>query len=118
MSNDTPSVQSPTRTAQLIAAAEELTASAIPVLPVKAQSKTPIPHPDTGSWWTIDDPDDVSGLPGGITMPFARYIHDHKSEQASVGSVKPVNPDTYLLISAGPDGIYGTNDDINNFQER
>ena len=66
----------------------------------------------------IDDPDDVSGLPGGITMPFARYIHDHKSEQASVGSVKPVNPDTYLLISAGPDGIYGTNDDINNFQER
>ena len=51
-------------------------------------------------------------------MPFARYIHDHKSEQASAGPVKPVNPDTYLLISAGPDGIYGTNDDINNFQER
>ena len=69
----------------------------------------------------VENPDDVSAGPlvnAEITMPFARYIHDHKSEQASVGSVKPVNPDTYLLISAGPDGIYGTNDDINNFQER
>ncbi|MCZ6654977.1 MAG: type II secretion system protein GspG [Planctomycetota bacterium] len=69
----------------------------------------------------VEDPDDVSAgelVDVGIIMPFARYIHDHKSEQASAGPVKPVNPDTYLLISAGPDGIYGTNDDINNFQER
>jgi len=67
------------------------------------------------------DPDDVSNTAlstADIIMPFARYIHDHKSEQASAGRVKAVNPDTYLLISAGPDGIYGTNDDINNFQER
>ena len=53
-----------------------------------------------------------------ITMPFARYIHDHKSEDAAAGVVRAVNPDTYLLISAGRDGIYGTADDINNFQER
>ncbi len=69
----------------------------------------------------VEEPDDVSDgglVTADIITPFARYIHDHKSEQASAGPVKPVNPDTYLLISAGPDGIYGTNDDINNFQER
>ena len=27
----------------------------------------------------------------------------------------PYRPDTYILISAGPDGLYGTNDDIRNF---
>jgi hypothetical protein len=27
----------------------------------------------------------------------------------------PHRPDSYLLISAGADGIYGTNDDIRNF---
>jgi len=61
---------------------------------------------------------DPSYIPVGARTTFTLYIHDHKSEQASAGPVKPVNPDTYLLISAGPDGIYGTNDDINNFQER
>lgn len=70
----------------------------------------------------VEEPDDVLDgalVDADIIMPFAKYIHDHKSEQASAGRVKPVNPDTYLLISAGPDRIYGTNnDDINNFQER
>ncbi len=61
---------------------------------------------------------DPSYIPLGARTTFTLYIHDHKSEQASAGRFKPVNPDTYLLISAGPDGIYGTNDDINNFQER
>ena len=28
---------------------------------------------------------------------------------------RPYNPDTYILISAGPDGYYGTADDIHNF---
>jgi prepilin-type N-terminal cleavage/methylation domain-containing protein len=67
------------------------------------------------------EPDDISNaalVAEEIINPFAKYIHDHKSDQASSGRVKPVNPDTFLLISAGPDGVYGTNDDINNFQER
>jgi prepilin-type N-terminal cleavage/methylation domain-containing protein len=28
---------------------------------------------------------------------------------------RPYNPDSYILISAGPDGYYGTTDDIHNF---
>jgi type II secretory pathway pseudopilin PulG len=42
---------------------------------------------------------------------FYNYIADKK-----ITTVKwPCNPDSYLLISAGPDGLYGTKDDICNF---
>ena len=29
---------------------------------------------------------------------------------------RPCNPDTYILISAGFDGVYGTGDDIVNYE--
>jgi hypothetical protein len=54
---------------------------------------------------------------------FARYIVDRKiysSYAAHPADAKPnmplraVNPDGYLLISAGVDGRYGTNDDVSN----
>lgn len=45
------------------------------------------------------------------TAFFYKYIQDQK-----VKAVKyPSNPDSYLLISAGPDGLYGTGDDMGNF---
>ncbi len=51
---------------------------------------------------------------------FARYIVDRKLYQ-SIGQdtspnvpLRPVKADSYLLISAGPDGLYGTNDDVTN----
>jgi hypothetical protein len=52
----------------------------------------------------IDDPDVFySYEPGGLLDPkvTARYW--------------PYNPDSYILISAGADGLYGTSDDITNF---
>lgn len=42
---------------------------------------------------------------------FYKMTQDHKSDSASI----PYRPDTYLLISAGSDGRYGTDDDIVNF---
>jgi len=51
---------------------------------------------------------------------FARYIMDRKAYQSARQDtspnlpLRPVNADTYLLISAGPDGLYGTNDDVTN----
>jgi prepilin-type N-terminal cleavage/methylation domain-containing protein len=53
---------------------------------------------------------------------FARYVVDRKiysgfAAQQSPSSTIPlraVNPDSYLLISAGVDGRYGTNDDVSN----
>ncbi len=51
---------------------------------------------------------------------FARYIHDERAHEAFSNNavrLKPVNPDSYLLISAGQDKIYGTADDVNNFNQ-
>jgi len=42
---------------------------------------------------------------------FYEYIRDLKVQARPW----PYRPDSYLLISAGADGIYGTNDDIRNF---
>ncbi len=42
---------------------------------------------------------------------FYNYIRDPKIETLP----QPYRPDSYILISAGPDGIYGTSDDIRNF---
>ena len=53
---------------------------------------------------------------------FARYIIDRKIYKAielnpdvtSTAPLRPVNADSFLLISAGPDGRYGSNDDVTN----
>jgi prepilin-type N-terminal cleavage/methylation domain-containing protein len=42
---------------------------------------------------------------------FYEYIRDPKVS----GRAWPYRPDSYLLISAGADGLYGTSDDIRNF---
>jgi len=42
---------------------------------------------------------------------FYDYIRDPKIEARAW----PYKPDSYILISAGADGLYGTNDDIRNF---
>lgn len=58
-----------------------------------------------------------------LRQPFARYILDRniwKTIEPTASStpdsipLKPVNSDSFLLISAGPDGIYGTRDDVSN----
>ena len=62
-----------------------------------------------------------------IKESFARFILDRKLErvlraQYEAGesvdpatTLRPANPDTFLLISAGVDGRYGTADDVVNF---
>ena len=52
----------------------------------------------------------VAGTPGDAAA-FYSYIQNPK-----IGTSRwPYNQDSYILISAGPDGIYGTADDICNF---
>ncbi len=51
---------------------------------------------------------------------FAHFIHDGKAHRATPdwtpqSPLKPFNSDTFLLISAGRDGRYGTVDDVANF---
>ncbi len=44
---------------------------------------------------------------------FAKFIWDQKVTARNV----PVNKDSYLLISPGPDALWGTDDDITNFDQ-
>ncbi len=65
-----------------------------------------------------DNPiDDVPTTPAGFTNTFVRYLHN-ESACKSTATIRPMNPDTGILISAGKDGVYGTDDDINNFTTR
>ena len=54
------------RLGSLVAAGELLTSYGVPVVPIKPKIKAPIPHSATGSWWVIDDPDDVAGVFGQV----------------------------------------------------
>ncbi len=58
--------------------------------------------------------DDIRNLKDEYKYSFARFIID--------GSVKarpaPVQKDSYLLISAGPDSHYGTDDDVTNWTRK
>jgi type II secretory pathway pseudopilin PulG len=63
-----------------------------------------------------DDPRVFDPTAGGIyrtnhAESFERFIWDSKV----TGRITPVNKDTFILISAGPDASYGTADDVTNF---
>ena len=45
----------------------------------------------------------------------ANYFYEYIRDPRVQARPWPYRPDSYLLISAGADGIYGTNDDIRNF---
>jgi type II secretory pathway pseudopilin PulG len=84
-----------------------------------------------GGSHAISDPGEsltASDITEGLKRDtFARFILDRKqyqslqvkelegSDPSADTPLRPVNPDSYLLISAGVDGRYGTNDDITNF---
>lgn len=60
------------------------------------------------------DPSD----PNSVNQPdtFAYYVLDKNVyESTEKRSVVPVRRDSYILITPGPDGVYGTRDDVTNF---
>ena len=71
--------------------------------------------------WQSGDDMDATNIDEGGT--FAAFIHDGKAHAAreAHGNVtaetplQPLNRDSFLLISAGRDGRYGTLDDVTNF---
>ena len=85
------------------------------------------PHPiaEAGESMTADELIDSSN-PKAIAS-FARYIMDRTllrslketkpggEEPSEKTQLRPVNADSYLLISAGVDGVFGTPDDVTNF---
>lgn len=46
---------------------------------------------------------------------FTERLHNHNAHESG-NVIKPQNGETFILISAGPDGNYGTDDDVTNFK--
>ncbi|RME38868.1 MAG: prepilin-type N-terminal cleavage/methylation domain-containing protein [Planctomycetota bacterium] len=83
------------------------------------------PHPiaQSGADMTaVEILDQYNNGPQDQRETFARYILDRKiwrniqepNAATQNTPLRPVNADSYLLISAGPDGLYGTKDDVSN----
>jgi len=76
--------------------------------PARIPHKIDPSHPANADATEVADPSDE------FPYFYQRYIRDPKVQ----ARFWPYRPDSYLLISAGPDGWYGTNDDIRNFGKR
>lgn len=50
-----------------------------------------------------------------VAAPGWQYFYEYIRDKRVHAQPWPYRPDSYLLISAGADGLYGTNDDIRNF---
>jgi hypothetical protein len=60
---------------------------------------------------------DITQAPSNYTNTFCRYIYNANALATSGNvTIRPMNPDTFILISAGKDGVYGTGDDIADFE--
>jgi len=59
--------------------------------------------------------DDTLGDIGGDDYDYANFYRAIRNEDIGFG-VTPHNLDTFILISAGKDGVYGTEDDVTNFE--
>ena len=49
---------------------------------------------------------------------YDRGLFEQQTNTAGEGKVWPYRPDTFLIISAGKDGLYGSSDDVTNFERR
>jgi type II secretory pathway pseudopilin PulG len=101
-----------------------------PILYFKANTSSKyLGDPESGSIYRISDnqeliglgsveelPQDVRAHPLYLNNPFGNFIQEIMDPKVSTTNrMWPYRPDSYILISAGADGLYGTDDDINNF---
>ncbi len=74
-------------------------------------------HPESGSGWKLDQDLTVQENPLQVVDPnFSDFITNPQSDALNV-LPKPHNMDSFLLISAGYDKIYGTGDDVCNWKQ-
>jgi prepilin-type N-terminal cleavage/methylation domain-containing protein len=80
----------------------------------------PISGDDKGQFYNYLDNDElvVLGAPGGGThlLDGEKFYELTKDNRITIQAGRPYRPDSYILISAGFDGLYGTEDDIFNFE--
>ncbi len=79
------------------------------------------PEHKLGKWCASQDYSASGSDPHEPDGNFVGYLHNeavHELSQSSFPQIKPLNPDSFVLISAGNDGIYGTDDDVNNLKSK
>jgi hypothetical protein len=54
--------------------------------------------------------------PSFAAAVYDRGLFEQQTNAAGEGKVWPYRPDTFLIISAGKDGLYGSSDDVTNFE--
>ncbi len=62
---------------------------------------------------TMTPTTDLADVNNTFKSTFVRYIWDQKITVRN----EPVNKDSYILISPGPDALWGTDDDVTNFKK-
>ena len=73
---------------------------------------------DNGAIIYIKDQSDNAGLnknPLGLATDQYQYFYNYITDPKREAIAWPYKSDSYILISAGADGLYGTSDDIRNF---
>ena len=102
----------------------------MPILYYRATPGLPLTDPIANFYTPVDNrpliiayssSPDVPGQPwAGIgRTDFDEYIRDPQIGDPDVAAdAVPYNPDTFILISAGRDRIYGNDDDVTNFEKR
>jgi len=58
----------------------------------------------------------LDGIPGPPPLNGLEFFYQYISDPKVTSTPWPYRPDSYILISAGADGRYGTADDITNFK--
>jgi type II secretory pathway pseudopilin PulG len=103
----------------------------MPILYYKANTSNTIHDPngtfptagnDNGYIYNYLDNDELVHLgPAGVTHPLdgtgTNFYKITQDKRISITTGRPYRPDSYILISAGFDGIYGTDDDVFNFEK-
>jgi type II secretory pathway pseudopilin PulG len=104
----------------------------MPILYYKANTLNTIHDPngtfptigdDKGYIYNYTDNDELVnlGVPGGGVHPLngtgTNFYEITQDKRISIDTGRPYRPDSYILISAGFDGMYGTDDDVFNFEK-
>lgn len=66
--------------------------------------------------WVVTDPNVVPATKSFAGVVYDRALFEQNKTDGTHGKVWPHRPDTFLLISAGKDAMYGSSDDVMNFE--
>jgi hypothetical protein len=73
-------------------------------------------HPLKYLGWAATDPNVVPPPKSFAAVVYDRALFEQNKTDSTHGKVWPHRPDTFLFISAGKDAMYGSSDDVMNFE--